>query len=145
MAIRGIDQVRKNMARTFSDITGPMTEKTITEILIIGGGLADVMTPRDLGNLVNSRYRIVHPSKTGWTGKYGYTANYAAAVHALSGKLKGQPRSSVKAFNTKTGATGFASDSGNFWDPEGEPQWLQKGFEMSMDDIKAAIKRNMQL
>lgn len=145
MPIRGIDQVRENLKKTFADITGPMTEKTITEILIIGGGLADSMTPIDLGNLVNSRYRIVHPSKTGWTGRYGYTASYAAAVHALSAKLKGQPRSSVASFNTKSGATAFAGKTGNFWDPDGEPQWLEKGFEMSMDDIKAAIKRNMQL
>ena len=144
MSIKGVAEVRKNLQRVFDDIKGPMTEKTITEILIVGGGLADVMTPVDLGNLVNSRFRIVHPSKGGWTGRYGYTAAYAAAVHSFSGKLKGQPRSSVSAFETKKG-TAFAGDSGNFWDPDGEPQWLEKGFEQSIEDIKGVIKRNMQL
>lgn len=132
MPIRGVDQVRQNLKRVFDDIKGPMTEKTITEILIIGGGLADVLTPQDLGNLVRSRFRLVHPTKDGWHGRYGYMASYAAAVHSFSGKLKGQPRSR-------------AADAGNYWDPEGEPQWLEKGFEQSLGDIKAAIVRNMKL
>lgn len=138
--------VRSQLAATFEKITGPMTEKCITTVLIIGGGYADTMTPVDLGNLVNSRFRRVEKTADGWTGRYGYTADYAAAVHALSAKLKGQPRSSVKSFNTKSGATAFASQSGNFWDPMGEPQWLTKGFEREgLADIKAAIVREMKL
>lgn len=143
--------MRSNLAKIFADIAGPMTEKTITEVLIIGGGYADAITPVDIGTLLNSRFRIVEKTTDGYQGRYGYTAEYALWVHNLPGALRGKPRSSVKAFNTASGSTGFASESGNFWDSpsgpgKGEPQWLTKGFERDgLADIKAAIIRNMKV
>lgn len=137
--------MRSNMAAVFNKIKGPMTEKTVTEVLIIGGGYADSMTPVDIGNLINSRFRQVRQTANGWVGRYGYTASYAAAVHSLSAKLKGQPRGHFGA--TSAGVQfGGGSQTGNYWDPDAEPQWLTKGFERDgLADIKAAIKRNMQL
>ena len=143
--IAGTAQVKRQLAATFAEIRGPMTERAITEALIIGGGRADVMTPIATDHLVNSRYREVKRGANGWVGRYGYTADYAAAVHALSGKLRGQPRSGVDSFTTRAGREAFAYRIGNFWDPMGQPQWLEKGFEMALDEIRAAIRRNMTL
>lgn len=145
MPIKGADKVKRNMRATFEKIAGPMTERCLTVVLITGGAVADAHTPQDTGTLVNSRFRIVEKTADGWTGRYGYTASYAAAVHALDAKLKGQPRSSVGSFNTKKGVA-FESSSGNFWDPDGEPHWLQHAFEdEAKADIEAAIAREMKL
>lgn len=153
MPIRGADRVRQNMAAMFKQIKGPMTERTLTEVLIIGGGYADSMTPVDLGNLLNSRFREVRQVGNKWVARYGYTARYAAAVHGLSAKLKGQPRAHFGMTGNQSSvgpqmprAFGGGSETGNYWDPDAEPEWLTKGFERDgLDDIKAAIKRNMQL
>lgn len=145
MPIKGADKVKRNMRATFEKIAGPMTERCLTVVLITGGAVADAHTPQDTGTLVNSRFRWVARQGDGWTGRYGYTASYAAAVHALDAKLKGQPRSSVESFNTKKGVA-FESNSGNFWDPDGEPHWLQHAFEdEAKADIEAAIAREMKL
>jgi len=130
MAIRGIDEVRKNLQRTFDDITGPITEKAITAALSVGAKYADIMTPIDTSFLVNSRYRVVTKDADGWTGRYGYMANYAAAVHNADGILKGQPR---------------PGNRGAYWDPDGEPRFLQKGFEENANEVAEAFKREMQL
>lgn len=141
------------MAAVFKRIKGPMTERTLTEVLIIGGGYADSMTPVDLGNLLNSRFREVRQLGNKWVARYGYTARYAAAVHGLSAKLKGQPRSDFGKTGNQSNvgpqmprAFGGGSGTGNYWDPAAEPEWLTKGFERDgLEDIKAAIKRNMAL
>lgn len=150
MPIRGSEEVRKKLAALFKKIQGPMTEKTLTEVLIIGGGHADSMTPVDIGTLLNSRFREIKRDGNRWVARYGYTASYAAAVHDLSGKLRGQPRAD---FGVTREGQGFGggSKTGNYWDgPLGpgtaEPQWLVKGFEKEgLAEIKAAIKRNMTL
>lgn len=139
MPIRGVEQVKKNLQAVFDRIQGPMTEKTITTVLIIGGGYADILTPMALGTLVNSRFRKVERSAIGWTGRYGYTAAYASAVHEKPGTLKGTntPRS--------------PASLGDVWDGSGgsnsaEPGYLAKGFERDgLEDIKAAILREMKL
>ena len=150
MPIRGVQTVRSNLQKLTKRIQGPMTEKTLTEILIIGGGYADSMTPVDIGNLLNSRFREIKKQGDKWVARYGYTAAYAAAVHGLSAKLRGQPRAD---FGTTRAGDGFGGGSGkgNYWDgPLGpgtaEPEWLTKGFERDgLAEIKAAIKRNMSL
>ena len=132
MPVKGIEQTKRRMRETFAKIAGPMTERTIMEILIIGSGAAAMLTPVDTSNLINSQYRVTGDGPLGKWGRVGYTAAYAAAVHAMSGKLRGQPRS---------GGTGV----GNYWDPRAEPQFLAKGFERSIPAIKAAIERGMKL
>lgn len=105
----------------------------VTELLITAQGFATLMTPADTGNLRNSQYRIVEPYAGGVKGRIGYTARYAAAVHAASGKLKGQPR--------RTGTR-----TGNYWDPAGEPEFLAKAFEGSnLATLDAIVKRRMSL
>ncbi len=146
MPTRGGKIVRRNLRRTVSRIRGPVTNKVITEVLIIGDGYAAALTPVDTSNLINSRYRFVEDSATGTKGVVGYTANYALFVHEASGKLKGQPRSSVSSFTTSSGQRAFASNNGVFWDPDAEPGFLQKGFERDgKGEIEAHIRTRYRL
>ena len=130
MPVKGLDQVRRNLAATFERIEGPTTEQTLFEILIIGSGAAATLTPIDTSNLINSQYRRIERGPLGMWGRVGYTARYAAAVHNASGKLDGQPR---------------PANRGDYWDPDAEPQFLVKGFERSTDAIRAAIKRGYKV
>jgi len=149
MPVRGADQVRKNMKAVFDRLQGPMTEKTVTEIMILGGTYADAGTPVDVGTLINSRFRVVEQTPSGWRGKYGYTAAYAAAVHSYTGKLRGQPRAHFG--KTSEGREfGGGTLKGNYWDGalgsgKANTQWLTKGFEEAMPDIKELIKGYMKI
>lgn len=139
MPAKGMSAVRSKLAATFEKIAGPMTEDCITTVLIIGGGYADILTPMALSTLVNSRFRRVERSVSGWQGRYGYTAAYAAAVHEKPGTLKG------------TNTARSPATLGNVWDGAGgpnsaEPGFLTKGFERDgLQEIKAAIKETMKL
>ena len=59
MPTKGLEEVRRNLKATFEEISGPMTEKCITEVLIVGGGYADLLTPVAFSTLINSRFRKV--------------------------------------------------------------------------------------
>lgn len=139
MPAKGMNAVRSKLASTFEKIAGPMTEDCITAVLIVGGGYADALTPMALGTLVNSRFRKVEKTADGWTGRYGYAANYAAAVHEKPGTLKGTntPRS--------------PATLGNVWDNSmgangAEPEFLTKGFERDgLAEIKDTIKGMMKI
>src|SRR5690606_34836576 len=79
-------------------------------------------------------YRDIKPVGNGFRARLGFTANYAAAVHAMPGKLKGQPRDSND------------PSRGDFWDPDAEPEFLTKAFERDgRADINATFKRYMKL
>jgi len=131
MPAKNVTSVRRKMRAIFDKLRGPMSERTLTEVLIIGDGYAAAMTPVDTSNLINSRFRFIEHTASGLKGRVGYTAAYAAAVHAAKGTLKGQDR---------------PSNRGKYWGPDGEPQFLEKGFERDgLADIKAAIKRGMQV
>lgn len=137
MPLIGLEQAIRKTQQIIDRIQGPMSEKTITEICIIGSGYAALMTPVDTSLLINSQFgnRKVAPviqSGNGLVrGTVGYTAEYAAAVNAASGKLKGEPR---------------PNNRGTYWAPGGEPDFLRKGFEVDgKSDIDAAVKRGMAL
>lgn len=136
MPMKGVKEAKAATKALVGRIAGDLTERTVTEILIIGAGYASILTPVDTSLLINSQYRQVAHVFGATFGRVGYTAAYAAAVNAASGKLKGQPRADFG------GGTGV----GNYWDPGGEPDFLRKGFERDgKADIKAAIKRGMKL
>lgn len=117
MAIKGGNRIRQNMSRRLRDVAGPITNRVVTEILVIGEGYAVNLTPVDTSNLINSRYRRVQSSTTGTIGLIGYTASYAAFVH------EGGPRNW-----RKTGA---------------EDEYLRKAFERdALPEIKAHLRRS---
>lgn len=137
MPVKGLDQVRKNLARELRNIKGTLPEKALLEVLITASGYAATMTPIDSSNLINSQIRQVTTIGSRVTGKLSYTAAYAAAVHDAKGTLKG------------TNAPRSTSDPsrGNVWAPDAEPEFLRKAFEDSdaRRDIDATIERYMKL
>ena len=135
MPSRGVNAVRRKIKLTIGQITGPMAKRAITEALIIGGGAADVMTPVDTSFLINSRYRVVTQGRSGWNGRFGYAARYAAAVHEKPGTNVGK--------NTQRDPSN--PSRGVMWDPAGEPEFLKKGFEQSKALISEAVLRAMRI
>jgi hypothetical protein len=107
-------------------------QRTVLTMLIPIGSEAAGMTPRETSNLINSQYRDVQQSGTRVTGRIGYTAEYAAAVHEAPGTLLGTntPRPSGK---------------GVVWGPSGEPEFLRKGAEQARPLVERALQRGMKL
>lgn len=121
MPVTGIARVKRELKAELSRLTGPVSEKTVYEILSQGAALAETRTPIDQANLIDSQTAPeLTQGKDGIEGTIGYTAEYAAAVHEASGSLRGEPR---------------ANGNGEYWDPDGEPGFLEKGF----DELKPAI------
>lgn len=134
MPLKGVKEAKAATKALVGRIAGDLTERTVTEILIIGQGEAAVLTPVATSVLINSQFRRVTASAGGVHGRVGYTAAYAAAVNAAKGTLLG------------TETPRYPATLGNVWDPGAEPDFLRKGFEeKGADAIKAAIKRGMKL
>lgn len=123
--------VNKKIDRVIDDIDGQLTERGLYVAATVGAGYAAIMTPIDTSNLINSQY-ISQPrqTNTGVAIDVGYTANYAINVHNAKGTLKGQPR---------------ANGNGAYWAPDGEPQFLLKGFEQHMSEVNDAFFRAIRL
>lgn len=131
MPVKGVKQVQQNTTRLLAKLAGPVTEKTMVEVLITGQAYAAAITPRNTSTLVNSQYRKLIPASGGLIGKVGYAANYAQYVNDAKGTLKGKPR---------------PKNQGVYWGPDGEPDFLRKGFERDgIDDIKEVIKRGYSI
>lgn len=137
MPVKGLREVRQSLKRITGEISGPMAERALTEVLITAAGYAATMTPIDTSNLINSQFRQITKSGSKVSGMLGYTAAYAAAVHDAKGTLKG----------TNTPRSTSDPSRGNVWDPDAEPGFLKKAFEDS--DARAAIdaivKRGMTI
>lgn len=137
MPVRGLKEVRQQLHRLMGDISGPMAEKALTEVMIVAGGFAATMTPIDTSNLINSQFRQISKSGSKVSAMLGYTAAYAAAVHDKKGTTVGKnvPRDRNNA------------SRGNFWDPDAEPEFLAKAFEEpdARADIDAVVERYMKL
>lgn len=89
------------------------------------------MTPVDQANLINSLGRDVQPLANGVVGTVYYGAFYAPYVHAAKGKLKGKRR---------------ANGRGYYWDPSGEPRFLEKaGENAKKQDAPLIIAQEMSL
>ena len=141
MPVKGIAGVKRNFRVAVENITEGTSERAVYAILSQGGAMAAQMTPMDTGTLVNSKFAPQIDVKRGKvTGALGYTAAYAAAVHEAPGKLKGQPRAHFG--KTRDGvAFGGGTETGNYWDPNAEPEFLKKGFEMIAPAIPALLRR----
>ena len=138
--MKGIESVKRAYKVKISEIADVKTARAILNILDTGGQYADMLTPIDTGNLLRSRYLSeVSQNGTTMTGRFGYTAAYAGAVHNAPGKLKGQPRGNFGV--TRAGvAFGGGTGAGEYWDPDAEPKFLEKGFEQLKPDIPAILK-----
>ncbi|NDJ59448.1 hypothetical protein GWD52_21175 [Enterobacteriaceae bacterium 4M9] len=133
MPVKGIKRVQMNTQKLLGDIAGQKTETIIFDALQAGEKFAVLLTPVGLSNLVNHRHIDTKITPTGVEGSLIYTAHYAAAVNAAKGTLKGKPRPASRG-------------GGSYWDPDGEPDFLRKGFERDgLAEIKAIIKQGYKV
>ena len=123
------DRVLGNYKALTRKIRGPNTNRTVKQLLISIGDNAQRITPRATGKLINSRFRKITPTINGMEGVTGYSARYAAAVHAKPGKLLGTntPRS--------------PASLGNVWDINAEPKFLTKGADKTIKNSAGNILR----
>ena len=132
MAIKGMTQLRRNVRQQLTLAIPSYAERAMHVATSIIGGYATLMTPVDTSNLINSQYRIVKNTGTRVIAAIGYTAKYAAAVHAKSGTLRGK-------------GIMRSSGRGNYWDPDAEPQFLSKAGDDNLSEIDQAVERAMKL
>lgn len=128
--VRGIDKIKARMDDTIADISGRKAVRAVQSALFIIGSEAAPMVPRDTSTLLNSQYREINFIGTKISGRVGFSANYAASVHDASGKLKGQPRDNGR---------------GNYWDPSGEPKFLEKAAKATRSQVIDLIKKELSL
>ncbi|MEN0580862.1 HK97 gp10 family phage protein [Phytobacter palmae] len=142
--VKGIQQAKDNLNRIIDDIKGRKVVRGIQSALLIVGAQAAIYTPVDTSTLLNSQFREIMLNGTRITGRVGYSANYAAYVHAMPGKLKGQPRAHFG--KTREGQEfGGGTGTGNYWDPHGEPQFLTKAANETRDQIDAVMRKELAL
>lgn len=128
--VKGVNQAKQKLDALLGEVQGRKVGRAIKSALFIIGADAATMTPIDTSYLVNSQYHELLVNGTRVTGRVGYSANYAVYVHEASGKLKGRPR---------------ANGSGNYWDPSGEPKFLEKAFKDNADKVAAIIRKELSL
>lgn len=127
MAIKGVGAVRRKLKLTFKDIEEKRTSAAVYSILSEVSLDAAARTPIETSVLVNSLYAPKLFQSSGVTrGVIGYTAEYAGWVHNSPGTLAGKPRS---------------SGQGNYWDPDGEPRFLDKAAEYVEKNLAHRIIR----
>lgn len=118
--VRGVTQVNRNLEQIFSKVSEDKARSAITKALLIGQQYAVALTPVDTANLINSRFMQIINTPTGFTGRVGFTANYATFVH------DGGPK--------------------NWQKPGAEDEFLKKGFERDgIDEIDAVIRQEMKI
>lgn len=107
---------------------------------------AALLTPVDTSNLINSRFVSVNDYLGFIEGRVGYTARYARAVANMSGKLKGQPRAHFGRTSNRSEfgpiqayEFGGGTGRGRYWDPDAEPDFLNKGAKRAIDNAWPAI------
>lgn len=86
--VKGISNAKKNLNDLINDVKGRKAVRAIQSALILGSSRAAYYTPIDTSTLINSQFREMDFSGVLITGRVGYSANYAAYVHEMSGKLK---------------------------------------------------------
>jgi len=130
---RGAREVKRRLTALIGDISKQKSYAAATAAAIVIQGEAAVRTPVDTSYLINSQFRRVESTGHGAQAFIGYTAQYALTVHEASGSFKGQPRDPAD------------PSRGNFWDPAGEPGFLETAARDSRAAIDDVIKKAMGL
>ena len=126
--VTGIEEANKALTDEIKKVSKVLSERFVTKSMISISSNTLPMIPIDTSHLVNSEYRKMKSGVMGFEGELGYGADYAGYVHDAPGTLKGQPRAHFG--KTKDGVSfGGGSETGNYWDPTGEPEYLKKGVE----------------
>ena len=80
MPVKGGDKVRRKYRETIKSITVKRAEATMTKVVTYAAGASKEIAPIEFGNLINSQFRKVEKTATGYRGTVGYTVGYAAAL-----------------------------------------------------------------
>jgi hypothetical protein len=91
----------------------------VTKMVVTGAAHASLFTPIDTSNLLNSQFKRIFQRGTKVIGIVGYTANYAAPVHAPSVKQTFRRATAKKEF-------------------------LRLGFEESQDQLRSIVQQEMK-
>lgn len=144
MAVVGLGQAKAKTKAMADNITNQRVPRALVAAATVGMAYASSLTPVDTGSLIGSMFRRLQTSRHGTKCVVGYTAAYAMAVHNAKGTLKGQPRRHFG--KTKDGTEfGGGTGNGNYWDPDAEPKFLEKGFNLHRDEIDAIVRRTLKL
>jgi hypothetical protein len=122
------------------------TERALNRLLFDASAMGAEFTPVDTSNLINSRFVSVTDFAQYIEGKVGYTARYAKWVANMPGTLKGKPRahfgrtSNRSEFGPKQSYEfGGGTGRGRYWDPNAEPDFLNKGMRRAIEESWPAI------
>ncbi|WP_159282204.1 HK97 gp10 family phage protein [Rahnella variigena] len=118
--VKGVSKAVKNLDSIVNTITGKKVVRALQSAMIIGSSRAALYTPIDTSYLLNSQFREIVVNGTRFTGRVGYTANYAAYVHDPA--------------NVQT-----------FRRPTAEKEFLTKGFEDERGLIDKTVAQEMSL
>lgn len=130
MALKGLKRVRGNFKSEMQRNIPARAQKAAYVATSIIAGHAALMTPVDTSNLINSQFTRVIKVGTAAVGVIGYTANYAIYVHEAKGSMKGQPRPNGR---------------GDYWAPNGKPQFLLKAVIDNRSEIDRAVYKAMKV
>lgn len=131
MPVVGLSSIINRTKKLTLDIADKKAARAVTAGAMVGQAFAQMLTPIDTSNLINSQYRKLERIGGGFRAMVGYTAKYAFFVHQSEGKGKGLPR--------KTG-----TKKGRYWDPDAEPKFLKKGFEDNRKKIEQVMLAEMR-
>lgn len=133
-----------NNIHTFIEGVNRRAARAVLSGAYIIGDRAAIYTPIDSSTLINSQQRELVVNGRLFTGRVIYSANYAAYVHNAPGTLKGQPRAHFG--KTREGKSfGGGSLTGNYWDPNAKPKFLQLAAEEGRQDVREVVMREMEL
>lgn len=141
--VKGIGQAKKNLTDIINDVRGRRVVRGIQSGLILIGSRAAYYTPIDTSTLINSQFREIDAGGVIITGRIGYSANYAVYVHEASGKLKDNLALTLALHALASSLA--AVQKGNYWDPHGEPQFLNKGANDERDNVDAVMRKELSL
>lgn len=137
--VKGVKQVSNNINRMIDSFEGRRTVRAVYSALYYIGLVSTEKVPIATSTLLNSQFRDVIAQSGRVTGKIGYSANYAAAVHEAKGVLLGTKTPRSVDPGKQPGSMG------NVWDVTGEPKFLEKPAEDARAKIHEIIAREMSL
>lgn len=124
MPLKGMQQVKKNTA-AFIKRVDDKTEKVLTMIGAIIISNAKFYVPIDTSNLINSDFRQVTDNRL----RVGFTAFYALPLHGTDTYTPmWKPR-----------PPGSPGKVANGYNADATPQFLSRGVDDSIDEIKQVI------
>ena len=137
--VKGVKQVSNNINRMIDSFEGRRTVRAIYSALYYIGLVSTEKVPIATSTLLNSQFRDVIAQSGRVTGKIGYSANYAAAVHEAKGVLLGTKTPRPVEPGEQPGSMG------NVWDVTGEPKFLEKPAEDARSKVQDIILKEMSL